>query len=144
MRDKLVGQLRRHEGYRQYAYKCSSGKWTIGIGRMIEQGGPGIGVEEAEYLLRNDVERVEDDLKRSDHSHTFNVLDDVRKAVLMNMAFNLGVPGLMGFKRMWAALERKDYVGAAAEMLQSRWAKQVGSRSTELAQQMAQGRWQDE
>ena len=58
------------------------------------------------------------------------------------MAFNLGVAGLLKFKKMIAALEKRDYDTAAIEMLDSQWAKQVGQRSQELSRQMRTGKWQ--
>jgi lysozyme len=73
-----------------------------------------------------------------------------RRAVLFNLAFNLGLgredsrkgEGLSGFRRMLAALRQGDSAAAAGEMLDSRWAKQVGRRATELARQMASGQWE--
>jgi len=55
------------------------------------------------------------------------------------MAFNLGFNGLMQFKRMWKHLGRHDYPGAAKEMLNSKWAFQVGNRAIELAKIMRTG-----
>ncbi|MCV6587566.1 MAG: hypothetical protein OIF57_00865 [Marinobacterium sp.] len=69
----------------------------------------------------------------------FTRLDAARQLVLANMAYNLGVPRLKGFRKMWRALEQGDYKLAAAEMLDSRWARQVGKRATELAEQRRAG-----
>jgi len=55
------------------------------------------------------------------------------------MAYNLGVLGVMGFQRMWAAIYAKDYEEAARQMLNSKWSKQVGRRAVELAKIMRTG-----
>ena len=68
-------------------------------------------------------------------------LSPERQAVLVNMAFNLGIAGLLAFKRMLAACERGEYAAAAREMLDSVWAKQVGARAVRLAEQMRTGEW---
>jgi lysozyme len=62
---------------------------------------------------------------------------------LVDMGFNLGVPRLMKFKRMWEAIEREDFEWAASEMLNSRWANQVGGRADRLAKVMEDGDWVD-
>jgi lysozyme len=69
-------------------------------------------------------------------------LDDARQGVLVNLAFNIGVAGLLQFKLTLAAVEAGDYATAAADMLLSRWAKQVGARASRLAKQMEFGIWQ--
>jgi lysozyme len=62
---------------------------------------------------------------------------------LVDMGFNLGIPRLMKFKKMWEAIERQDFEWAAAEMLNSRWAKQVGKRADNLSKTMEHGEWVD-
>lgn len=133
-RQLLTEQLERHEGLRLYPYRCTEGKLTIGFGRNLEDSG--ISREEAELMLNNDMNDVERHLETVDE---YNALDDVRQTVLANMAFNMGFRGLMGFRNMWAAIRRKDWGRAASEMLDSRWAVQVGSRANELADIMRTG-----
>ena len=70
-------------------------------------------------------------------------LDPVRKAVIENMSFNLGYPTLKKFQNMISSISQGDYETASKEMLNSRWSKQVGQRSIELAEQMRTGQWQD-
>jgi lysozyme len=65
-----------------------------------------------------------------------------RQAVLLNMAFNLGVGGLLGFKRALGAMRIEDYARAGTEMLDSTWARQVKGRAAELARQMMLGVWE--
>lgn len=69
-------------------------------------------------------------------------LDDARLGVLINMSFNMGVPGLLAFKRMLAAIQAKDYNAAVFEMKNSKWYLQVGARASRLARQMVSGIWQ--
>jgi|SRR5690554_6313570 len=133
-RELLRSQLKRHEGLRLKPYRDTVGKLTIGYGRNLDDNG--ISEPEAEMLLDNDIDRVAGELYRI---RGYNTLSPVRQTVIANMAFNLGTPGLMGFRRMWAAIERQDYESAAREMLDSKWARQVGSRATELAEIMRDG-----
>lgn len=130
----LKSQLEQHEGLRLKPYRCTEGKLTIGYGRNIED--VGISAEEAEYLLDNDIDRVESRLRRIEG---YRQLSPVRQAVLGNMAFNLGMDGLLRFVRMWEAIKDQDFDRAAREMLDSRWAVQVGSRADELAAIMRTG-----
>lgn len=131
----LLNQLRRDEGLRLRPYRCSAGRLTIGYGRNLED--RGITREEAEQLLRNDV----DDLHRELLGlRQYVYLDPVRQVVLANMAFNLGVSGLRGFRRMLNAISLGDYALAAKEMLDSKWAVQVGERAVRLAEMMRSGK----
>ena len=137
-------------------YQDSLGIDTIGIGRNLIDRGiskeeldtmdiPNIGViyeygiteADAVYLATNDVQIVEEELL-SAHPCVAE-LDSVRQLVLVDMAFNMGVPRLRGFKKMWAAIHKGDYTTAAKEMLDSRWSNQVKSRSTILANMMHVG-----
>lgn len=136
-RVKLIEQIKRHEGVRLTPYRCPAGKLSIGVGRNLDD--VGISLEEAEYLLSRDLDRAFLGLSKS--LPYFQDLDSVRQGVLVNMAFNLGLSGLLRFQRMLSAVERGDYAGAAVEMLDSAWAGQVGGRARELARQMETGAW---
>jgi len=72
----------------------------------------------------------------------FTRLDDARKAVLLNMSFQLGITGLLKFKNTLAKIEAGDYQGAADNMLKSLWARQTPNRANRLAEQMRTGQWQ--
>ena len=134
-REKLIDLIIYHEGLELKPYRCTAGHLTIGIGRNLDD--RGITEDEARFLCQNDVDIVEQELTRK---FSFIVgLDDVRIRVLLDMAFNLGVPRLSAFSNMWAALEEGDYKQAAVEMLDSRWARQVGRRATNLSQMMETG-----
>lgn len=126
--DALISSVKRHEGLRLKVYKCTAGKNTIGYGRNLDD--VGISADEAEFLLKHDLENAEIDAKRFP---VYEKLNQVRKDVLIEMVFNLGYSRLSGFKKMFAALERKDYDGAANEMLDSKWARDVGERARTLA-----------
>ena len=138
---KGVEQIKRHEGLVLHAYKDSLGYLTIGYGRLIDKSkGGGISEAEAEYLLQNDVSIVLAALHRN--IPFFDRLCIPRQAVLMNMAFQLGIAGLMKFKSTLSFIEAGDYENASANMLKSLWAKQTPNRASEMAQQMRTGKWQ--
>ncbi len=131
----IYDQLILHEGLKLKPYRCTAGKLTIGVGRNLED--KGISRDEALMMLKNDVEEVEKALS----TYTwFKSLDEIRQKVLIDMAYNLGVGGLMQFKRMIASIEKGDYKSATSEMMNSKWAKQVGKRSDRLATMMRTGR----
>ena len=141
----LLNQLRRHEGLRLEPYKCSEGYLTIGFGRNIETNG--ISEAEAEFMLTNDLIACEKELK---DEGWYNQLDETRRAVVLNMAYNLGKPTLLKFSKFIGRLSDNDYEGASKEMItgsdgvsESKWASQVGKRAYELAEQMRTGQWQD-
>jgi len=155
-RHDFIQKLITHEGLRLEVYKDSLGIDTIGIGRNLEDRGitkeeldwmdipnmaivhtMGISEADAMYLAENDVQIVEEELVRA--HPCVNKLDAVRQLVVMDMAFNMGVPRLCKFKKMWNAIHEENYIAAAKEMLDSRWAVQVKSRSTKLANAMHNG-----
>lgn len=136
-REQLVDQLMIHEGVELKPYKDTLGILTIGIGRNLED--RGISEDEARYLCLNDIEIVEREL----HSNfaVIDRLDPARQLVISDMAFNLGIPRLRGFGKMWQALDDGDFEQAAVEMLDSKWARQVGQRAQRLAETMRTGEY---
>ena len=155
-REDLVQKLITHEGLRLQVYKDTLGIDTIGIGRNLEDRGItdeelewmdipnmdtiyeyGISEADAMYLAQNDVQIVEEELLRS--HPCVEELDSVRQLILVDMAFNMGVPRICKFKKMWAAIHENKFDIAAKEMLDSRWASQVKSRSIKLAHAMHHG-----
>jgi len=133
----LEDQLIDHEGLELKPYHCTADKLTIGVGRNIQD--RGITEDEARYLLKNDIKIVEDELLT--RQPVVAGLDSVRQRVLVDMGFNLGLPILMKFQNMWSAIEDGDYHEAARQMMDSRWASQVGQRAERLAQAMSSGEW---
>lgn len=135
--DKLVDQLIRDEGEVHHLYKCSAGKWTIGIGRNLEDNG--ISHEESVFLLQNDLKRTYNELRSA--FDWFERLSIVRASVLINMCFNLGSVRLGTFKKTLRHIEYEEWEYAAREMLDSKWARQVGKRAVRLSEQMRSGKW---
>jgi len=131
LRDLLIG----HEGFSQYPYEDTTGHLSIGFGRNLTD--RGVSHHEALQMLDNDISYFSDRL--SNTLPFFNELDDVRKIVLIDMCFNLGVRGLLGFTRMLDAIRDRDYKMASCEMLASVWAEQVKGRAKQLANMMLTG-----
>ena len=136
--DIARSQLMVDEGTVPHAYQDSEGYWTIGCGRLIDKRlGGGLSEDEINLLLDNDIRKAEAIARTLFPG--FPSLSDARKAVLVNMAHNLGQTRLAGFQRLREAVKELDWEQAAAEMLDSRWAKQVGQRAVRLANQMRVG-----
>ena len=141
MIEQLTAQLRRDEGTKATAYQDHLGFWTIGVGRLIDSRKPGAGLrpDEIDYLLRNDInDRVQALTKALPW---FDRLDEARRGVLVNMAFQLGTAGLLGFKSTLALVAAGKYAEAAEQMLKSKWATQTPARAKRLAEQMKTGEW---
>jgi lysozyme len=130
----IEDQLILHEGLKLKPYRCTAGKLTIGVGRNLDD--KGISRDEAMILLRNDIKDITGQLERYSW---FRALGPVRRKVLIDMCFNLGMAGLLGFQKMIEALERGDYERAANEMIYSRWYRQVGERGRRLERMMRTG-----
>ena len=131
----ITDLLIKHEGLRLKPYRDTVGKLTIGVGRNLDD--MGITRGEALYLLGNDINRVRLELIKI--IKWFLTLNAVRQNVLIDMVFNLGITRFKRFKKLIAAIEVQDWDRAAKEMLDSKWAKQVGRRATELARMMRDG-----
>jgi lysozyme len=147
--ERLLAQLKRHEGLSLEAYLCSAGHLTVGYGHNCEAWpvvhvhtvGDVITRALAEELLVEDVVGIAEDLDFK--IPWWRELTLPRQGVLLNMAYNLGWPRLSGFVKFLHAVEIGDWNKAAAEMGDSKWAEQVKSRSRELITQMALGSWQE-
>jgi lysozyme len=123
--------LRLHEGVKKHGYLCTAGKMTVGVGRNIDkEGGLGLSEDEIDYLLANDIKRVDAELVKS--FAWYSSLDDVRKDAMINLTFNVGITRLKGFVKALTAMEQKNYPEAAAQFLDSAWSKQVGKRSVDV------------
>lgn len=137
MNQNLLEQLKKHEGFRGDVYKCTAGANTIGYGRNLDA--KPLTPSEAEYLLKNDITYF---IGRLNSEDLLEGHDEARQSVVINMCFNLGFNGLLAFKNTLQYYRDKKYEEAAAEMLNSRWARQVCGRAQELAAQMATGEWE--
>ncbi|MBP8273529.1 MAG: glycoside hydrolase family protein [Acidobacteria bacterium] len=134
-RAHLVKALILDEGVRNFPYKDTVGKLTIGVGRNLDD--RGLSDQEIGVLLENDIAIVVEELDR--HLPWWREMNDVRQRVLANMCFNLGWPKLRGFVNTLAAMQRGDYQVAADGMRASLWARQVGARARRLAREMETG-----
>jgi lysozyme len=132
--DRLVEQVKRHEGYRRTPYKCSADVLTVGYGRSLE-----VGISEAEAALLLDFD-LDGCIAKLNRVPEYQDIDDpARREVLINLTFNIGYSGCIKFVKMWAAIGAEDWNEAADQMLDSKWATQVHGRATELAQIMRHG-----
>ena len=140
--DKLFEMLRRHEGVKQFAYRCTANKITIGVGRCVdEDGGIGLCDAEIDFLLSNDVDRVEVELENN--FSWYKNLNDARKDAMVSIAFNLGLTRLLKFEKALGFMAGGDYIMAGMEFDNSLWSKQVGARAEELCQMIETGEYED-
>ena len=133
--DRLVASLKHHEGRRLRPYKDTVGKITIGYGHNLDANG--IPEWVADALLVSALYKHAFDATRVVPS--FHRLTDARQEVLVEMVFNLGAAGLAGFKLTLGYIEGCKWKEAAKEMLDSKWATQVGNRATSLSRKFARG-----
>ena len=131
--DKLMDELIRDEGLRLKVYLDSEGIETIGVGRNLQRG---ITRDEAMLLLNNDIRYA---IQEAMTFPWYEKLTEQRKRVIVNMIFNLGLTRFSGFKNTIRYLEMGDYEAASEEMLDSKWARQVGVRATRLSDMMRNG-----
>jgi lysozyme len=140
MTAELTRQLRGDEGEKLYAYQDSLSYLTIGVGRLIDQRkGGGISKEESAYLLANDIAAKTAELIKS--LPWLYLLDPVRQGALVNMAFQLGVAGLLGFRNSLELMRTGQYREAADNFLKSKWANQTPNRARRITDQIRTGVW---
>jgi lysozyme len=150
--NKLIEQIKRHESYRKHVYRCSAGKSTIGYGYNLSANPLHLSGVEISYAHTNGMIEAEaerllikmvDDIIKQLHGQLpwWSKLSGERQAVLVNMAYNIGVAGVLGFKNTLHLIERGDYTKASVEMMNSKWAGQVKGRAVELAEQMKTGKY---
>ena len=130
---ELMERIREHEGFSRTPYMDSTGHITVGYGRNLED--KGITKSEAEYMLINDINNAIDQMLNH-LSYVVEDLNDGRKEVIVEMIFNMGIYNVLKFRKMIAALQEHNYLKASREMLDSKWAKQVGQRALDLAKIM--------
>lgn len=141
MNQNLIKQLRDEEGEVLSAYQDHLGFWTIGVGHLIDKRkGGAISPYISSLLLESDIADKASDLDKS--LPWWRDLDEVRQAVLLGMAFQMGINGLLGFKNTLAMVKSGNYAGAANGMLNSLWAKQTPARAKRMSEQMRTGEWQ--
>ena len=137
--DELIA---REEGFEPLPYSDTLGWLTIGHGFLIDKRKPGAGITEEESLLilrhrlRN---RVAPQLDAK--IPWWRNLNGPRRAVLLSMAWQMGVPGLLRFKNTLAAIEEGDYARGARGMMASLWARQTPGRAYRHAKVIERGRF---
>lgn len=136
----LIKILKRHEGAENFVYLCTENRYTIGVGRNVDnRGGLGLSEDEIDYLLSNDIVRC---IKEINKEYVwFGDLDEVRTEAVIDAFFCLGATRFRGFHKMIEAFERADYKEAATQLLDSRFAEQTGNRATELAEMIETGKY---
>lgn len=135
---QLLQEIEEEEGFRACAYKDHLGYWTIGIGTLIDaRKGGGISKEAAYFMVGEKIASIEDGFDR--YIPWWRTLNDVRQRVLISMAYQMGVSGVLKFKNTLKKIQSGDYDGAKAGMLNSLWAKQTPARARRLANRMATG-----
>ena len=151
---KLLKMLTLHEGLKLKVYDDANGKElkagdtlighpTIGVGRNVASDGLGINEEEANFLLMGDIARIDREAKQWS---VYVNLDDIRKSVILDMLFNMGMTRFNPSKwpNMFKAIQEENWDEASNQMLDSKWAKQVKSRADRLSQIMITGDWPEE
>jgi lysozyme len=133
--DNLKQQLTNHEGFRAKPYKCPAGKLTIGVGRNIEDNG--ISVEEAEFMLENDIKRCIEELR--DIFKDFDTFGENQKMALIDFIFNIGKTTFLKFRKTISAIKKQDWEEASKEMINSLWYKQVRNRGKFITEQIKKG-----
>ncbi|WP_374530284.1 glycoside hydrolase family protein [Acinetobacter sp.] len=140
-KNNITRLLRGEEGEVLTEYKDHLGYSTIGVGRLIDKRkGGGITAEESAYLLSNDIQKRMTELEQK--LPWITSLDEARRGVLLSMAFQMGVDGLLGFKNTLEMVRTGRYEDAAKGMLNSKWAKQTPQRAKRHSEQMRTGVWQ--
>lgn len=122
---------------RHKLYKCPAGKMTIGWGFNIED--HGIDDSDAERFLNSALNSAQSEVSKL--VKNWNALSSVRKSVLIDMCYNMGITKLRQFKKMIAAIEKEDWKKASAEMKYSAWFRQVGNRSKTLHKMMLEDKY---
>ena len=153
---EVVRRLILHEGLRLHPYNCSKGKKTIGVGRNLQDNpltekekqylgrsdlSSGISKAEALYLLKNDIIKHKAECQKN--IPFFYELSDERQYALLDMCFNLGIKGLLKFKKMLYAMSIGDFQGAGKECLNSRYAQEVGLRAVRISHLITKGEWSE-
>lgn len=137
--------LKKEEGFRSEPYLCSEGYPTYGYGTKIGEkyeSLPKIKISEPEATKKligmTEVNEKTFNSNPDLHRCYFHC-NDARKAILLSIAYQIGIYGILKFKKMLGALERADYSAAADEMLNSLAARQTPARWNRNAEQMRTG-----
>ncbi len=130
--------IKKHEGYSKTIYKDTLGNLTVGYGHLLREGQE-IDPTITDIWFQVDYARAKRDWHSLLNQYDIHYIGPVRKAVIINMLFNMGLNGVLTFRRMLTALLYKKYDEAADEMLNSQWHKQVKGRAVEMSEMMRTG-----
>tara|TARA_R100000935_G_scaffold58476_1_gene95754 strand:+ start:324 stop:764 length:441 start_codon:yes stop_codon:yes gene_type:complete len=141
-RNKIIKELILDEGYKTETYEDHLGFLTLGVGHLVldvdpeikQSVGTPVPEERIRECLNNDIDIVCEELDRN--LHWWRGLDDNKQRVMVNMCFNLGYPRLSKFKKFLAAMKDNNFKTAGEEMMDSKWATQVGLRAERLKQRV--------
>lgn len=140
----LKTQLIDFEGWKHDAYPdplTLGAPWTIGVGHTGPEVYRGLTWDQAQIEAALDADIAEKTAQVKQHIQWFDRLNEPRQAVLIGMAFQLGIDGLLGFNRTLGSIRDERWNDAANGMLSSKWAKQTPKRVVRLARQMETGEW---
>jgi len=131
-RDLIKKRLIDFEGLVLKSYVCPTGYTSVGVGRNLETNG--ITEEEAMYLLNNDISSV---IKKLDkHWIAWRKLPITAQYVCIDLVFNMGINTFMSFRKTRAYMEMGDFEKAGIELLNSKYAEQVGRRALFNSEQL--------
>lgn len=139
--EELEDRIKRHEGYRDHVYLDSEGFPTCGWGHHLRVGSK-VPKEVSEIFFEEDMKNSMSDFNKLRGIFGDEVilsLNKIRKGVIIEMIFNMGLPSVLGFRNMWANIRIKNWQDASEEMLDSKWHNQVGRRARVLAELMRKG-----
>ncbi|MEG6298207.1 glycoside hydrolase family protein [Enterobacter hormaechei] len=135
------------EGEKLTIYKDTEGYWTIGVGHLLTKSpskdeairqldklvGTGhygyINKQESRKILEIDINQTIKQIGRTELINVYTSLDIIRRTALVNMCFQLGVQGVLQFKKMIQHINAREYEKAADEALNSKWARQTPNRA---------------
>lgn len=133
MLDNIKAMLIRHEGIVCNVYLCSEGYKTIGVGRCLDTNG--ITRDEANYLLENDIKRVEQEL--NENFGAWRTFPEKARMVCIDMTFQMGIVGFCRFIKTKKLMEDNNWLEASEEILRSRYATQTPTRAAYNSRQLA-------
>ena len=125
----LIDSIKKHEGFIDHVYKDKLGLDTIGYGTLMP-----ITEEEATLLLQHRLDNMI--LELSSKQPVYSRLPKEKADIIAEMAYQMGIAGVLNFHNMWKALDNSDYEKASKEMLDSKWANQTPKRAKELSERM--------
>lgn len=133
-RQQLAKDVQKAEGFRTKAYQDSVGVWTIGYGTNLQE----LEIDEplAAKWLAQKLAQSERELEQFGW---YAVLTSTRQRALIELVYNLGLPRFLSFVKMIEAIKARSYPVAAAELLDSKWAQQVGPHRSKRLADMIRG-----